>query len=303
MNSWFLANEVMVQSALVFSMLAMSFQICLRAGVSSFAGVGFWAIGAYLAAILVKEHNWATAPALAAAVVVAAVGGILLGLILGRLRSLYLAMATVAFVVLVQTLANTWESVTGGVVGYYAIPIRLSTAQLAVLVVVVVALVFVTEQGRRGRALQAIRLDERLAPSLGINVRRTRIVSFAAGAAVAGLSGGCYSLMFNVIAPENAGFSLIVNTLMMIIIGGVTSWIGPLVGAFVVTWLPTWLAFMGESRPALQGVIVLLIVVYSQDGIVGVLQSIRRTVKEKRASANRPPLDSVTPVAEPEKVS
>jgi branched-chain amino acid transport system permease protein len=280
MSHWFTANETLIQAALASSLLAFSFQIAMRAGVSSFAGVGFWAIGAYTSAGLVRDHGWATVPAIGVALVLCALIGLALGLVLGRLRSLYLAMATVAFVVLVQIVSREWEAVTGGAVGLYAIPVTITTGALALVVVAVAAILYVMERGRSGRALETLRLDEQLAPSLGIDVRRTHIAAFTLSAVVGGLSGGCYALMFNIVSPEQAGFPLIVTTLMMIVIGGTSSWVGPIAGAFVVTWLPTWLSFAETWRPALQGLLVLLMVVWARDGIVGI---VRTAVRRARA--------------------
>jgi branched-chain amino acid transport system permease protein len=274
MSHWFTANETLIQAALASSLLAFSFQVALRAGVSSFAGVGFWAIGAYTSANLVRDHAWPTLPAIAVALLLCALTGVTLGLVLGRLRSLYLAMATVAFVVLVQTLSRTWEAVTGGAVGLYAIPVTIDTGALAIVVALVAALLWRTERGASGRALETLRLDEQLAPSLGIDVRRIHIMAFTLSAVLGGLAGSCYALMFNIVSPEQAGFPLIVSTLMMIVIGGTSSWIGPILGAFVVTWLPTWLSFAVAWRPALQGLLVLFMVVYARDGIVGLARAL-----------------------------
>jgi branched-chain amino acid transport system permease protein len=274
MSHWFTANETLIQAALASSLLAFSFQVALRAGVSSFAGVGFWALGAYTSANLVRDHAWGTIPAILVALALCALVGMVLGLVLGRLRSLYLAMATVAFVVLVQTLSRTWEAVTGGAVGLYAIPVTISTGALTVVVLAVAAVLWWMERGASGRALETLRLDEQLAPSLGIDVRRTHIMAFTLSAVLGGLAGACYALMFNIVSPEQAGFPLIVTTLMMIVIGGTSSWVGPIIGAFVVTWLPTWLSFADTWRPALQGVLVLFMVVYARDGIVGVGRSL-----------------------------
>jgi branched-chain amino acid transport system permease protein len=276
MNHWYTSNEALIQAALASTLLAYSFQVALRAGVSSFAGVGFWAIGAYTTANLVRDHGWGTAPAIAVALALCALVGLGLGLILGRLRSLYLAMATVAFVVLVQTVSRIWEAVTGGAVGLYAIPVTIDTGALTIIVALTAALLWRMERGTSGRALETLRLDEQLAPSLGIDVRRTHIRAFTLSAVLGGLSGGCYALMFNIVSPGQAGFPLIVTTLMMIVIGGTSSWIGPVLGAFIVTWLPTWLSFAEGWRPALQGLLVLLMVVHARDGIVGLARTLVR---------------------------
>ncbi len=134
---WFSDNETLIQAALAGAILAYSFQIAMRAGVFTLAGVGFWAIGGYTTAYLVTEREWMTAPAIGVGVLISGVIGLLLALVLGRLRSLYLAMATVAFVLLIQIVAINWEAVTGGAGGMFGIPVTVSTWQLLVIVAVI----------------------------------------------------------------------------------------------------------------------------------------------------------------------
>src|SRR4051794_41579995 len=131
--SWFSDNEVLIQSALAVSLLAYSFQVAMRSGVFSLAGVGFWAIGGYTTAYLV-DHGWRTAPAILVALAASAVIAVVLGLVLGRLRSLYLGMATVAFVLLVQIVAVNWVGFTGGPRGPCSLPVTHFPPQLLWLV-------------------------------------------------------------------------------------------------------------------------------------------------------------------------
>ena len=250
---WFSDNETLIQAALAGAILAYSFQIAMRAGVFTLAGVGFWAIGGYTTAYLVTEREWMTAPAILVGILVSGVIGLLLALVLGRLRSLYLAMATVAFVLLVQIVAINWEAVTGGAGGMFGIPVTVSTWQLLVIVAVISVALFFFERGARGRTIEAMRLDEQVAMSVGINVVRERDLIFVLSSMMAALSGGIAAMMFNTLAPEQAGFGLIVDTLMMVVIGGAAAWWGALVGAFIVTWLPEILRFTGDYRGIVEG--------------------------------------------------
>jgi branched-chain amino acid transport system permease protein len=280
MSAWFSSNEALIQTALMWTLLAFSFQVVLRAGVFSLAGVGFWAIGGYATAIAV-QHGWATVPAIAVSVAGSALVGCLLALILGRLRSLYLAMATVAFDLLVQTVASTWNSVTGGSQGLYAIPATMTTAGTAAVVVAAALVLWRLERGSTGRMLEAMRLDDRLAPARGIDVVRQRVFVFVLSAVLAALSGSINALLFSTMTPQQAGFGLIVATLTLIVIGGMSTGVGPLAGAFVVTWLPEKLTFLGNWWPAVQGLIVVLMVIYVSDGLVGLVGRSYRSARAR----------------------
>jgi branched-chain amino acid transport system permease protein len=269
--SWFSDNETLVQAALAMTLLAFSLQVCMRAGIASFAGVGLWAIGGYTTAVLV-HHGWRSLFALLAAVALSVVVAVALGLALGRLHSLYLAMATISFVLLVQIVARVWDGVTGGAEGLYGIPVTLSTGWMVAFVAAGCAVVWALGRGRSGRTAEALRVDEPLAPSLGIDVRRQRLAAFALSGVFGALAGGANALLFNALSPDQFGFALIVDVLTVLVIGGVHSWIGPLIGAIVVTWLPTWLSFLGSARPEVQGAVVVLIAVWLPDGIVGVVR-------------------------------
>lgn len=287
--TWFDSNETLIQSALIFTLLAYSFQVAMRAGVFSFAGVGFFAIGGYSSGILVMDHGWATVPAVAVGVLGSCVIATGLSLVLARLRALYLAMATVAFVLLVQVVATQWEGVTNGALGIYGVPVTVSTLGLVVIVALASLLLWFRERGASRRRLEVLRLDEQLAPTLGIDVVRRRHEAFVLSAALGALAGGLNILVLSTMSPEQVGFGLIVNALMMVVIGGFGTWVGGLVGAFIVTWLPDWLEFTGDWRPVVQGMVIVLMAVWVSDGLVGLIGRAwrrgRGMLRERRATA------------------
>jgi branched-chain amino acid transport system permease protein len=287
MSNWFTSNESLIQSALVFALLAYSFQVALRAGVFSLAGVGFFAIGGYTSAILSSKHGWPSVLAILAALVLSGVIGLGLALVLARLRSLYLAMATVAFNLLVQVVANEWDGQTGGALGLFGVPVAVTTLGLVATVIVVSLVLWGRERGSSRRTLEALRLDEQLAPVLGIDVVRRRHQAFVLSAVLGALSGAMNTLLFTTISPAQVGFGLIVTALTMIVIGGISSWVGALVGAFIVTWLPDWLAFSGDWRPIIEGAITVFMVVWVSDGLVGLLGRGRRYLMARAPSLRR----------------
>lgn len=279
MLDWFDSNEALIQSALALSILGFSVQLALRAGVFSLAGVGFWAIGGYSVANLVGD-GWSTPLAIAVTVGATLLPALGLALILRRLRALYLAMATFAFVLIVQIVALNWDSVTGGPVGLFAIPVTVSTLGLLLVVIACAIGLFFWERGRHGRVMESLREDEQLAASLGVDVPRERVKVFVVSAGLGTLSGSLNALMFNTLTADQAGFGLITTVLMVIVLGGTRAWWGPLVGAFIVTWLPEVLRFAEDYREVIQGAIVLLVVVYAPGGVVGAVRALRRLVRQ-----------------------
>jgi branched-chain amino acid transport system permease protein len=278
---WFSDNEFLIQAALAVSLMAFSFQVAMRSGVFSLAGAGFWGIGGYTTAFLV-DHGWRTLPAIVVALLASTVIAFILALVLARLRSLYLGMASVAFVLLVQIAAVNWEGFTGGAAGLFTIPVTITTTELILLVLAVsIGLVFF-ERGARGRRIEALRIDEQLAQSLGVNARRERMNIFVLSSLLGCLSGCVSAMLFNTLAPEQVGFALIASVLMMVVIGGTSAWWGALIGAFVVTWLPEVFRFADEWRLVLQGALVIAVVVYAPEGIVGGVRRLTAVVSHRR---------------------
>jgi len=279
---WFESNEVLIQTWITLTILSFSVYVALRSGVFSMAGIGFSAVGGYIAGRLAID-GWSTVPAILIAVVVSVVGGLALGLILGRLRSLYLAMATFAFVLLVRFAALHWESQTGGALGLLGIPARVTTfGALGVAAVLALLLAFY-ERGRSGRMLEALRLDEVVAAHVGVNVVRQRMFAFVIGSAIGAIAGALNSLMFSFVLPDSVSFSVIVDTLTVVVIGGLGAWWGAALGAAVVVLLPDVFGFTNEWRLVVQGVAVVLIVMYAPGGLVGLIRSaITRCVKRER---------------------
>lgn len=279
---WLVSNQETVNHMLVYVLLASSVYVAMRAGLFSVAGVGFWAIGGYLTAVLTLDS---VPPVIAVlgSVVLAVLVGYLLAKLVTRLRHLSLAMVTIAFVLLMQATALSWESVTGGALGLFGIPLVVGPGTLFLIVLPVVLLVALFERGRAGRALEALRLDEQMAQSVGIEVNRQRVIAFTLSAALGGLGGSLNVLQLGIITSEQAGFGLVVDALTMVVIGGTAAWYGPVIGAAVVVWLPEMLRFSGEWRTVVQGAIVVVLVVYAPGGAVGLVRATKRLFSARLA--------------------
>lgn len=269
--SWWFDNETYIEIVAVYALLAFSIQVCLKAGTFSLASVGFYAISSYMTADLVK-HGWPTVPAIAAGVVVCSVVGLALAYLLVRLRDLYLGMATIAFDLMVGVVALNWDKVTGGAAGLYSIPVRVSGLSMTIVVIVVIALLVLMQRGTIGRTFETIRDDSQLAVTVGIDGRRYQRLAFVFSAALGALAGSLHSLAFYAISPTDASFSLIITALAMVTIGGSGSWVGALVGAVLLGYLPIKLTAIGDWWPVIYGSVMALVATYVPVGFYGLAQ-------------------------------
>ena len=280
--SWFAANTVLIQGTVTTLLLALSIQFPMRLGVFSFAGSGLFGIGGYTAGIAMTRLGFGTWPAIGLGVVLAGVAGLLLGLVLYRLAGLYLAMATISFDLIVIVLAGNLGDVTGGQTGLYGAVGHITLGQLAIIAVLLIAAFALTERGGLSRRIEAVRDDAALASSMGIDVGRYRLASFLVSGLVAGLGGGLLVLMRTTVTPDAFGFPLVVLALTVVVVGGSRSWVGALIGTVIFTWLPVYLAVVGEWRTVVYGVIVTVAAIYFPGGIWGSALQLRKWVQQHR---------------------
>jgi branched-chain amino acid transport system permease protein len=284
MTDFFAANVVLVQATFIGLMLALSVQVPLRMGVFSFAGAGSYGIGAYAAGIITVAYSPPGLVAVLAAAVLTAVIGFLLGLVIARLSGLYLAMATVAFDLIISVVAVNGGDLTGGPTGLFGVLSDFDTTQMIIVTLVVLALVALSERGRTKRRVDAVRDDPELAASVGISVRRYRLVGFVVSGALGGAAGAMNMLVRSTVSPQDIGFGLIVLALTMIIVGGARSWKGAVIGAVIFTWLPELLDAVGEWQALIYGVVVALAAVFLPRGIHGLIVDAQRSLQRRRRS-------------------
>ncbi|HEY7104300.1 MAG TPA: branched-chain amino acid ABC transporter permease [Mycobacteriales bacterium] len=292
MFSYFSDNEVLIQQTLVYVLLAISLQVVLRCGVVSLASIGFYTLGSYASAIAVKD-GW---PPVVILPLVALASGLLgygFGKPLAKLRGLYLAMATLAFDLVIPVLLINGGDLTGGALGIYAIPLAITTSSLFVIVVLVILAVSQIERGWMGRASLALRSDENLARSMGVRVTRERYLAFAISAALGGLAGALSAMLFRAVSPGSGGFALITLGLTMAIVGGRDSWIGAVIGAYLVTWVPEWLRFVGSYRALVFGLVLVVVIMFFPDGLLGAARRLFARSRRKVAPASRSEREAV----------
>ena len=282
MSAWYDSHLVLIQSTFVGLLLALSIQFPLRMGVFSFAGVGSYGIGAYTAAIVISRYDTPALPAIALGAVVAAVIGWLLSFLLARLGGLYLGMATIAFDLIITVAATNGGDLTGGPTGLFGIIADFSMSELVVFTVVALVLLALTERGRIGRRIGAVRDDPELAASMGIKVRRYRQSAFVVSGILGGCAGAINTILRTTIGPTDIGFSLVVLALTMIIVGGARSWLGALIGAVFFTWLPTVLTVVGDWQHLVYGTIVALAAIWVPGGVLGLATTQYRKLEQRK---------------------
>jgi branched-chain amino acid transport system permease protein len=264
---------------LVNMLLASSQYVVLRAGVFSLGSAGFAALGAYCTALLTTKLGWNPWLSVIIGMLLGTLVSALLALPLSRLRGVFQAVATLAFVQIVLTATQNWVSLTNGPMGVNSIPHAASTWSLLTIVVAVV--VFLVMMGRYsfGRALDVIREDETVAVSLGISVPYYHRIAFVLSGALAGLSGGLHAISSYSITPHDYGFALLVAALAMVVLGGRTTVWGALVGALVLTSLPELFRVFADYRAVVQGILLMLVIIYLPRGLA---DTVIARVKDRR---------------------
>lgn len=280
--SWYAMNLVLIQATITGLLLALSIQVPLRMGVFSFAGVGAYGIGSYAGAVLVLDHQMTALPTILITTLAGAVIVLVLGLFINRLNGLTLAMATVAFDLIISVVAVNGGEITGGATGRYGVISDFTMGHMWTILVVVLVLVALSERGKVGRRVDAVRDDPELAASVGIRVYNYRLAAFFVSGALGACAGAMNILVRSAVTPLDIGFHLIVLALTMIIVGGSLSWKGAVIGAIVFTWLPDVLQVIGEWQELVYGVIVAVAAVLIPRGIYGLWIDSKRAVLRLR---------------------
>jgi branched-chain amino acid transport system ATP-binding protein len=255
-------------------------------GQVSFGHVGFYAIGAYTVAILTTKAGWSFWSAWAVGTFFAAVLGTLLALPALRVKGPYLAMITIAFSFIVQHAIVEMSGLTGGQNGIMGImPPQLvaswgpeqTVAVLAVISAVLLLMAYaLISRGTWGAAMRAVKDSETASQSIGLNPLVIKTVAFALSAAAAGLAGGLFAPLSSFVTAETFSFMQSILFVLVVILGGAGTLLGPIIGALVVGLLPEVLASMESYRLLVFGAALLLVLWVAPDGLVGLSRPILR---------------------------
>src|SRR5215475_253745 len=252
------------------------------AGQVSLGHAAFFAIGAYTAAVLAESARWPSALCVAAAAAFTAVVGYLLGLPCLRLTGLYLAMATLGFTLIVQELLLQLAVITHGSEGMKVRPAALlgftfdSDYRKYYLLLVVTALMLLFARtlvrGRTGRAFLAIRENERAAEAMGVDLDRYKTIAFAVSALYTGLAGALSAFMVGFLDPQEFSFFLSIQFITIIILGGLASLLGSVLGAAFLIILPEALAGLDVWQALVYGLIMVVTIIFMPFGLSGAIR-------------------------------
>jgi branched-chain amino acid transport system permease protein len=278
-------EDVLIQLG-INMILGLSLYFPLAAGQLSLGQGGFMAVGAYTASWLTVAMGWPWPAAFGTAAVVTALLGGVVGLPALRVKGIYLVLLTLAFGEIVRVFFLNFEP-TGAAQGYRGMGFVTTLPLVAALTALTALLASRTARSRVGRALDAVRTDELAADVIGIDVTRMKLMVFAIGAGVAGLAGALWAHYAQFIDPEEFGLHRSIMPFTFIVVGGVETYWGAIVGATLLTLLPEWLRFLQEWRLAFFGLAMILVMVIRPQGLVDhrVVHGLRRLVRRVGSGA------------------
>ena len=263
-----------------------------NAGQISMCHSSFMAIGAYATTLLYTTARWPFWLALPAGALIAAGAGAGVGLPAIRLRGFYLALATMGFLEVMQVLIREFPGVTGGMRGMMAPrptllgqPLASDLSLYYPVLVITAAMLYVARNVLRsplGRAFNAIRTSEPAAQALGIPAARVKLVAFTVAAFYAGVGGGLYAAVVGFIDPVEFGIWTSVRHIIFIVVGGLGSLAGSVIGALAVTGLPEWLRRLQEYSDFVYGGLLLAFLIFMPRGIAGALDGLRQRWQQRR---------------------
>lgn len=242
---------------------------------------GFFAIGAYTLGLLTADAGWSFWPAFIAALVMSAVLGFLVGIVSLRLKEHYFAIFTLCVGFIIYLLIDKWEWLTHGAIGVRDIsaPYGFGVVDFTdttpfyylVLAFLVFAIWFMGRLSRSllGRTFLAIRNGDELAQSLGINLMRNKILAFVLSTVYAGMAGALYAGMVRIVGPEEANINHTFDMITYLLVGGIGTLTGPLLGTVGIVWITQSLQFLEEYRMIIFGPLLVLLVIFAPRGISG----------------------------------
>lgn len=295
MTEFFATYGYLIVSMVLGAMLGLSLYLPLMTGQLSLASPGFYALGGYIAAIMATTVFKPTSglfpiPLLLLEMLCAGTICGLLGMIVGipalRLKGIYLAIATIAFVEVLRVISLNLD-ITGGAIGIFGIPQPFNTAieylWIAIpLLIVTMFFLYRLEKIRVGRAFSAIREDELAADAMGINPTYYKVLAFTLGAILAGIIGAISAHFLNTWNSRQGTFDASIIYLTFVLIGGSRTFLGPVLGGMLFTALPEILRaiadisglpialaqFLRDGRLIIFGLLIVIGTIFFPQGLV-----------------------------------
>lgn len=286
---------------LFYAVLASSLNLVVGyVGEFSLGHTAFLGTGAYAAAILSTQYGWPMWATVPVAGLLAAVVGVVIGGITLRLQGPFFVIVTLSFAEVLRLVADNWIGLTNGPMGIAGIPQpallgeagNLGAKQFYyavawVLLAATLYLSFRFVHSNAGRAAVAVRENRYVAQSIGIRPLSYSMLALVLGALLSGMAGGFYAHYISFVGPEVFRFAFMVSMIIMVLIGGKGTLVGPLIGALLVTFLEEYLREAKELRLSIFGLAVIAIVLFLPRGLMGFVVQWRES--RKTASAGIAP--------------
>jgi len=274
----------------IFTILSLSLNLLLGyTGQLSLGHAAFFGIGAYTSALLTLRLECSFWLGLAAAAVAAGLAGWAIGRLALKVRGAYFVLVTISFAGVISLVSVNWMDLTNGPLGLPGVPapelasfsLRTKSAYYYLVLLAAAASYLVCHRlvhSRLGRAFLALRENEALAESVGVDPTRTLVVAAVVSAAMAGVAGSLYAHYTRFVSPEVFLFSYTVTMVIMVVAGGKGTLLGPVVGALLFTVLPEVLreAMAWQWQMLAYGVLLVLLVFFLPRGIVPTVSAWRR---------------------------
>jgi branched-chain amino acid transport system permease protein len=286
---------------LILALFATSLNLLLgTTGLVSFGHAAYFAAGAYTCAILMKNHGVPFAAGFAAAGIVAGAVALVFGFFCVRLTKIYFAMLTLAFAQIVWAICFKWNDVTGGEQGLSNVPYPdlgwmssipgLGSMRIGehyfYLTLVLVAICFLIlrriSESPFGRILTTIRENPERAEFIGIHVRRYELAAFVVAGVFAGFAGALFGIFNRGVFPDFGYWSKSAEVLIMVILGGMGQFWGPLVGAFTLTALNQQITNYTEYWPMALGLILIVLLYAFPTGLLGTIVAFVGGLRRRR---------------------
>lgn len=294
-------------NVMIWAMLAYGLNVMLGyAGQLPLAHAGFFGIGAYAVGILTLKAGWSFWAAWPLAVALCALGGLLLGLVAFRTKGDAFAIFTLGVGVIIQQVINKWDDLTGGNDGLNGVPapggldtfaqglgLKTSGGFYLLALLSLALTVLVAARARHsvfGRSLLAIRGGEDLARSAGIDVFSHKLRAMMLSTAIAGFAGGLYAAYVGFLGSAVTGPVTTFTTLLYLLVGGVGTLLGPLLGTALMYGLTQLLKDLQDYQYIVFGPLLVLLVMFMPQGLVGLWEKVRA----RRRPVSAPPAAEVS---------
>jgi branched-chain amino acid transport system permease protein len=279
--------------------LASSLRLIFLTGQMSLAHGAMMTVGAYTSALLVMKLGFSSWLALLLCGFPAAILALIIGYPLTKLKGMYFAMVTIFIAQILQLVGAQWRGLTGGAVGIFNIPgpdpvvipgvlkadfsAKADFYYLVLILTIVSLLIFwAIERSRVGLTFRGLSQSDSMTESVGIDTATYKVLAFVIGCFFPGLTGGFYSQYVSAIAPDTFAFLFTIYILIYMIVGGSGKFLGPIVGAAILTILPEIARPLKEYVPFLFAAILMLVIFFFPGGIMGLPERLRQITGRAR---------------------